>query len=31
LYAFLISPMCATCPTHFSLLDLITLKILDEE
>lgn len=25
LYAFLISPVCATCPTHFISLDLVTL------
>jgi len=30
LYAFLISSMCATCPTHFILLDLITWIIYGE-
>jgi len=30
LYAFLISPMYATCPAHLSFLDLITLIILGE-
>jgi len=31
LYAFLVSPMCTTCPTHLILLDLITLIISGEE
>jgi hypothetical protein len=30
LYAFLISPMCATRPTHLIILDLITLIIFGE-
>jgi hypothetical protein len=31
LYTFLLSPISATCPAHFILLDLITLIILGEE
>jgi len=30
LYTFLISPNCATCPAHLTLLDLITLKIFSD-
>jgi hypothetical protein len=31
LYALLLSPLYATCPTHFILLNLITQTILGEE
>jgi hypothetical protein len=30
LYAFLISAMCATCPAHLILLDLINIMIFDK-
>jgi hypothetical protein len=30
LYAYLISPLCVTCPAHLIILDLITLIIFDE-